>query len=83
MTASDLKYSAVMSLDGATLTVRRSGYGADNGSGYFVLDENDVQWQPHDEREGCYLEVKLAHSEMIELRDFLLREFPLTGEPDA
>jgi hypothetical protein len=65
-----------MAVDGASLTVRRSGYGHENGSGYFVFDENDVQWQPHDEREGHYLEVKLARSEMIELRDFLNREFP-------
>jgi hypothetical protein len=72
----EIKCSSVMSVDGATLTVRRSGYCQENGSGYFVLDENDVDWKPHDERDGHYLEVKLAPSEMIELRDFLNREFP-------
>ena len=70
------KHGSVMVVDGASLHVRRSGYGDQDGSGYFVLDENDVEWRPHDEREGCYLEVRLARSEMIELRDFLLREYP-------
>lgn len=72
-----IKHGAVMEVDGTSLHVRRSGYGEHDGSGYFVFDENDVQWLPHDEREGSYLEVKLARSEMIELRDFLIREYPL------
>ena len=74
-------HGAIMVVDGASLHVRRSGYGEQDGSGYFVLDENDVEWRPHDEREGCYLEVRLAKSEMIELRDFLLREYPPTQDP--
>jgi len=73
---SKLKYSAVMCVGGATLTIRRSGYAHENGSGYFMLDENDVEWKPHNERDGLYLKVKLARSEMINLRDFLNREFP-------
>lgn len=75
----EIKQSAVMCVDGASLTVRRSGYGEHDGSGFFVFDEDDVEWQPHDEKAGCYLEVKLARSEMIELRDFLNREFPPEG----
>lgn len=76
-TSKTAKRGSVMEIDGASLHVRRSGYGDKDGSGYFVLDEDNVEWLPHDEREGSYLEVKLAKSEMIELRDFLLREYPL------
>ena len=70
-----LKRSSVMCLDGASLTVRQSGHLQD-GSGYFIFDEDSVVWQPHDERNGHYLEVKLERSEMLALRDFLNREFP-------
>lgn len=65
------KRQASLSFDGGTLTIRLSGYGEENGSGWFTFDEDDVEWQPHDERSGSYLVAKAARSEMIALRDWL------------
>jgi len=71
------KTSASFSMEGATLVVKRSGFGDEDGAGIFRFDEDDVVFLPHDEQEGHYLEAKLARSEMTELRNFLLREYPL------
>jgi hypothetical protein len=66
-----LTKGAVLSFEGGSLHIHQSGPRAEPGSGYFIFDENDVQWVAHDEKEGCYLEVKVARSEMIELRNWL------------
>ncbi len=80
-TTKPMKIAASFAMLGATLTVNRSGHDNDDGAGVFRFDEDDVVWLPHDEQEGHYLEAYLARSEMIELRDFLLREFPLGATP--
>lgn len=66
--------SAVLSFEGGEVSINLSGFGAKNGCGRFIFDEKAVEWQPHDEREGCYLEVKLARSEMVEIRDWITRQ---------
>lgn len=48
----------------------------ENGSGYFSFAEDSVNLLFHDKMDGRYLKVDLARSEMIELRNFLNREFP-------
>lgn len=70
---------AVLSFDGGSLHIHLSGPDAEAGSGYFVFDEHDVQWVAHDEKEGCYLEIKVARSEMIELRDWLTKWLAYAG----
>jgi hypothetical protein len=70
----ELKKSAVLCFDGGTLTINRDGFGDDNGRGYFAFDEDNVEWVPHDERAGCYLQFALAPSEMAELRDWLNKQ---------
>jgi hypothetical protein len=54
-----------------TISIRLSGYGAENGGGIFTFDETTVRWHEHDNRSGSYLTVEIAKSEMIELRDWL------------
>jgi hypothetical protein len=66
-----LRREASLSFDGGTLIVHLCGHGAEAGSGRFIFDEANVDWKPHDEKSGCYLEVKVARSEIIELRNWL------------
>lgn len=68
-----LKRSAVFSFEGGSLEVKLSGFDAENGNACFIFDEDDVQWHAHDERSGCYLEVKIPHQEITEMRDWLIK----------
>jgi hypothetical protein len=60
-------------VDGS-VSIRRSGYGRENGSGWFTFDETDVEFIPNDDRAGCHIVVKLPRSEMEGIRDWLNRE---------
>lgn len=40
---------------------------------YFVFDENEIEWQPHDEKSGNYLVGRIDLDELRELRNFLTR----------
>ena len=72
--------SYVFSFDGGNLTVLGEGH-PEQGSGWFTFDEDEVQWRPHDEKDGCYLLANLPKSELIELRDFLNKH--VTGEASS
>lgn len=65
------KRTANFVFEGGILAIRRSGHDERDGSGYFQIDEADVEWLPHDEAEGSYLKVELRHSEVLALRDYL------------
>lgn len=64
----------VLSFVGGQISMRRSGYGAANGSGWFTFDEDDLDVRPHDSRSGSYAVVKMSRSELEDLRDWLTRE---------
>ena len=66
-----MKYARVMGFENFVLRVKQSGYGAADGSAEIQIDEKDVDWHPHDDREGSYLLMKIDRSELIDLRDWL------------
>lgn len=73
-----MKTTRQFGFEGGVMAVRESGHGERDGSGYFQLDESDINWEPHDEADGQYTIIEIPASELIELRDFLNRQFPLT-----
>jgi hypothetical protein len=72
-----LKYSHSFTFDGGFLEVKTSGHGDKDGSGLFVFDEETVNWEAREERSGCDLVVTCAKPDMIDLRDFLNRMYPI------
>jgi len=72
-----LKYSHSFSFDGGLLEVKTSGHGDKDGSGLFVFDEETANWEAREERSGCDIVVTCAKPDMIELRDFLNRMYPI------
>lgn len=67
-----MEKSATLSFEGGLLNIRKSGHGEKDGSGFFQFDEADIEWLPHDEKEGHYLRLEVERSELIELRDYLI-----------
>lgn len=63
-------------LDG-TLFVKLDGHGAEKGWGQFVFDEKQIEHVPHEEDRGYSIAVDIPPSELIELRNFLNRLFPV------
>lgn len=74
-----MKRGEVFSFIDGTLRVKIDGYGEQNGWGQFVFDEKQVEFTPHEEDSGSSLVVDVPKSELIELRDFLNRLFPLAA----
>jgi hypothetical protein len=72
-----LKYSHSFTFDGGFLEVKTSGHGDKDGSGLFVFDEETANWEAREERSGCDIVVTCAKPDMIELRDFLNRMYPI------
>lgn len=74
-----MKRGEVFSFVDGTLHVKIDGYGEQNGWGQFVFDEKQVEFTPHEEDSGSSLAVDVPKSELIELRNFLNRLFPLSA----
>lgn len=72
-----VKRSFSFVLDKSVFIFREEGHGAADGSGFFTFDEADVEWHPHDEKEGHYLLVEICRDDLIELRDFLIARLPI------
>ncbi|HTI81756.1 MAG TPA: hypothetical protein VL614_15010 [Acetobacteraceae bacterium] len=75
-TSTGPKISAAYSFEHGSLTVRRSGYGAENGDGWFCFDADNLDWEPYEERSGQAAIVKVGRADLIELRNWLNQEFP-------
>lgn len=71
MSTDNICGSAVFYFVGGMLTIRLTGFGPKDGSGYFNFDEDDVLQLSHDDREGGYIEVQISRSELLELRDWI------------
>lgn len=78
-----MKRRETLSFDPGTLSVRISGYGAQNYSAEFIFDWNLVDHRPNEEDSGSYVAIDLPHSELIAIRDFLNRVIPLAPADDA
>jgi hypothetical protein len=75
-TTPDPKMSAVFSFEHGSLTLRRSGYGPENGNGWFCFDEGSLDWEPYEEWSGQAAIAEVCRSDLIELRNWLNQEFP-------
>lgn len=74
---SDPKYQSAFGFHGGNLTIKRSGYGANNGDGHFAFAEDDLQWEEVDRW------ISIPQSELRELRNFLNKEFALIDATPA
>lgn len=54
-----------------TLSIKAQGYGAQNGWGELVFDEEQIDIRPKEEANGSYAVIEISASELIALRDFL------------
>ncbi len=79
-TASQIKTRANIIFAGGSLVVNMSGFGVKDGEGRFQFEEEEIDIVPHDERSGHFYEAPVAKSELIFLRDELLKIFPLGAE---
>ena len=70
-TAEPWKNNPTLIFDGGTISIRLSGYGDSNGDGFFTFDEDDAEQHPHSDKVGSYFTVKIAKSEMLEIRNWL------------
>lgn len=71
-----MKYSAVLSFEGGSLTIKRSGYADKDGSGDFAFKDADLEYDFENEARGATRWINIAKSELVELRDFLNKELP-------
>lgn len=62
---------------GGALDVNVSGFGVKDGFGRFQFEEEEIEPIPHDEKSGCFYEAQIAKSELIFLRDELIKLFPI------
>lgn len=74
-----LKYRHSFSFVDGSLTVLGDGY-VGKGDGWFTFDEDTIELHPHDDRAGSYFMAKIPMSELIELRDFLNKRFPINEQ---
>lgn len=63
--------------DGFGLNVYSEGYGDQNGHGYFVFDESQVEWDYSEGRNKGYGTTHADKEDLICLRDWLCVHFPL------
>lgn len=74
----ELKRNEVLALLDGSLTIKMDGHGETIGWGEWSFDERQVEIVPHDDDSRSSMVIETPKSELIELRDFLLRIFPLT-----
>jgi hypothetical protein len=76
----ELKVSKSIVFMGGALVVNVSGFGIKDGFGRFQFEEAELESIPHEEKSGYFYEAPVAKSELIFLRDELLKIFPLETE---
>lgn len=77
-----MKRRETLSFEPGTLSVRISGYGAQNYSAELIFDWSLVDHRPNEEDSGSHIAIDLPHSELIAIRDFLNRVIPLALADD-
>jgi hypothetical protein len=77
-----IKKSAVLSFQGGELAIRIEGYDANDGSGEFQFDDDNLEHLAHDDRDGSYWVSRLLKSELEALRDFLNEWLPNPADAD-
>lgn len=73
-----MKHGHIFSFLDGTLFVMGKGYDQP-GWGQFSFDEEQAEFIPHEEKDGCRLVIDIPPSELIALRDFLNKRFPASA----
>lgn len=76
------KYAYSFSFEPGCIEIKTAGYGDRNGSGHIAFDEENVDWEPKEDRDGSILVVRVEKSEWLSIRDFLNKRFPVPSEED-
>lgn len=61
------KTAFVLGFEPGILEVYGKEYGDKAGYGCLIFDEDDIEWEPHDDRNGGFFRVKLDRSELLEI----------------
>jgi hypothetical protein len=61
---------------GGAITVNGEGH-PETGSGQLAFDDDDLQFEPYEDRDGVSRFIDLPRSELIGIRDFLNRLLPV------
>lgn len=73
-----MKRSHAFGFEPGNLTIRISGFGSSDGSGYFWFHERDTTLEDEDGQD--IVSVEVPHSELLALRDHLNVMFPAAGD---
>lgn len=71
-----MKYSAAFCFVEGSLTIKRQGYGERDGDGHFAFSDDDLQYEQDDCSSRVTRWIAINREDLIELRDFLNKEFP-------
>lgn len=72
-----MKRSSAFGFEPGNLNIRVSGYGDQDGSGYFWFYERDTLLENEEGQD--IVSVQVPHSELLALRDHLNKMFPEQG----
>lgn len=70
------KVTPCLGFEAGTLYVYQSGYGERDGDGYFIFNDDDLDWEQDQESGEDYRIAKVDNSDLLGLRDHLNRLFP-------
>ena len=77
--STEVKRGVIFSFLDGELRIKLRGHGEQDGWGQFIFDEKQVEIVPHEERDGASHVVDIPKSELIALRDFLIRTLDIEG----
>jgi len=77
-----MKTSEAFCFHDGSLTVKTTGYGEADGSGYIAFNDEALDYEPHEEDSGTTRFQNVAKDDLVAMRDFLNRVFPApAGDP--
>src|SRR6202030_1276922 len=71
-----MKTSEAFCFHDGSLTVKTTGYGEADGSGYIAFNDEALDYEPHEEDSGTTRFQNVSKDDLVALRDFLNRVFP-------
>lgn len=72
-----MKHSAAFCFVDGSLTVKGHGWGEQEGNGHFAFSDDDLQYEQDDCSSKVSRWTPISRSDLIELRDFLNKQFPM------
>ena len=71
-----MKTSEAFCFHDGSLTVKKTGYGDADGSGYIAFSDEALDYEPHEEDSGTTRFQNVSKDDLVALRDFLNRVLP-------